>query len=77
MLDKVTLTAALKAMFEENAKDDGMTTDKAAEKLADIIDTYVRNASVVVTAPTGTIQVVGTPSAQSNVVPIVINGNLT
>lgn len=69
-LDKSALKASLIAIMTT----DGNTPESAAESLANAIDTYVRGAEVTVTALTGEISVVGSPSEQSNAKPIQIKG---
>lgn len=56
---------------------EGNTADSVADALATAIDTYVKSAKVTVTAPTGAIAVQGSATAQSNVVPIQIEGELS
>lgn len=73
MLDKDTLKSSLKTIFET----EGNTAESVATAIANAVDTYVKSAKVTVTAPTGAIQVQGSPSAQSNVAPIQIEGELS
>lgn len=73
MLDKDALKNALKTIMQTNGND----ADSAANALANAIDTYVKSAKVTVTAQPGTIAVQGSPTAQSNVVPIQIEGELS
>lgn len=73
MLDKDTLKSSLKNIMES----EGNNADSVADALATAIDNYVKSAKVTVTAPTGAIQVQGSPSAQSNVAPIQIEGSLS
>lgn len=73
MLDKDTLKSSLKTIFET----EGNTAESAANALANAIDDYVKSAKVTVTAQPGTIAVQGSPTAQSNVVPIQIEGELS
>lgn len=47
------------------------TTDDWLNGLADIIDTYVRSAKVVVTIPSGAIVTTGSPSSQTNALGVV------
>lgn len=72
-LDKDTLIDDLTAMFGKG----GNTKESVSKDLADAIEKYVKSAKVSVTAPTGAIQVQGSPSAQSNVAPIIIDGELS
>lgn len=73
MLDKDILKSSLKNIMES----EGNTADSVADALATAIDNFVKSAKVTVTAPTGAIQVQGSPSAQSNVTPIQIEGSLS
>lgn len=73
MLDKDTLKSSLKTIFET----EGNTAESVATAIANAVDTYVKSAKVTVTAPTGAIAVQGSPSAQSNVAPISIEGSLS
>lgn len=73
MLNKDALKNALKTIMQT----DGNDADSAANALANAIDAYVKTAKVTVTAPTGAIAVQGSPTAQSNVVPIQIEGELS
>lgn len=73
MLDKSTLKSSLKTIFET----EGNTAESVADAIANAVDTYVKGAKVTVTAPTGAIAVQGSPTAQSNVVPIQIEGELS
>lgn len=73
MLDKNTLKSSLQTIFET----EGNTAESVATAIANAVDAYVKSATVTVTAPTGAIQVQGSPSAQSNVVPIQIEGELS
>lgn len=73
MLDKDTLKSALKNIMES----EGNTADSVAEAIATAVDYYVKSAKVTVTAQPGTIAVQGSPTAQSNVVPIQIEGELS
>ena len=70
MLDKDTLKSSLKTIFET----EGNTAESVANAIANAVDTYVKGATVTVTAQPGTIAVQGSPTAQSNVVPIQIEG---
>lgn len=73
MLDKDTLKSSLKTIFET----EGNTAESVATAIANAVETYVKSAKVTVTAPTGAIAVQGSPSAQSNVAPISIEGSLS
>lgn len=73
MLDKDALKNALKTIMQT----DGNDADSAANALANAIDAYVKSAKVTVTAPIGAIAVQGSPTAQSNVAPISIEGELS
>lgn len=75
-LQKELKTALLKAA-ESNAKD-GVSLDTAMENLANAIscavDSFVRSAEVTVTALTGEVKVVGSPSSQQNADPLTFKG---
>lgn len=77
---KSDLKTAILSAAISNAKDN-VTLDEAigriAEAIAGAVDTYVKSAKVTVTAPTGAIAVQGSATAQSNVVPIQIEGELS
>lgn len=73
MLDKNSLKSAIKTIMQTEGND----ADSAATALANAIDDYVKAAKVTVTALPGTIAVQGSPTAQSNVVPIQIEGELS
>lgn len=73
MLDKNTLKSSLQTIFET----EGNTAASVAAAMADAFDDYVKSAKVTVTAQPGTIAVQGSPTAQSNVVPIQIEGELS
>lgn len=73
MLDKDALKNALKTIMQTEGND----ADSAANALANAIDAYVKSAKVTVTAPIGAIAVQGSPTAQSNVAPISIEGELS
>lgn len=73
MLDKDSLKSAIKTIMQTEGND----ADSAATALANAIDEYVKSAKVTVTALPGTIAVQGSPTAQSNVVPIQIEGELS
>lgn len=73
MLNKDALKNALKTIMTTEGND----ADSAANALAAAIDDYVKSAKVTVTALPGTIAVQGSPTAQSNVVPIQIEGELS
>lgn len=69
-LSKDSLKTAFKTIFETS----GNTPESAADALATAIYDFVKSAEVTVTALTGEIQVVGTPSAQANSQPISLKG---
>ena len=69
-LNKTALKNALKAVFESRPSSD----EDAADALATAIYDFVKSAEVTVTALTGEISVVGSPSAQSNALQIQLNG---
>ncbi|MBQ3840558.1 MAG: hypothetical protein II819_11595 [Fibrobacter sp.] len=73
MLNKDALKNALKTIMQTEGND----ADSAANALANAIDAYVKSAKVTVTAPIGAIAVQGSPTAQSNVAPISIEGELS
>lgn len=73
MLDKSTLKSSLKTIFET----EGNTAESVADAIANAVDAYVKGATVTVTAPTGAIAVQGSATAQSNVAPITIEGELS
>lgn len=73
MLNKETLKSSLKSIMET----EGNNAETAAAALADAIDDYIKTAKVTVTALPGTIAVQGSATAQSNVAPITIEGNLS
>ena len=53
------------------AQDMEILKQKWADDMADIIDTYVRSAKVVVTIPSGAIVTTGSPSSQTNALGVV------
>lgn len=69
-LIKVKLVADLTKFFQNNEK----TANDAAKELADIIDAYIKSATITVngsgTAPPG-IPTAGTPAAQTTVAPVI------
>ena len=73
MLDKDSLKSKLKTIFETEGND----AESVAAAMADAFDSDVNTAKVTLTAPTGAIAVQGSPTAQSNVVPIQIEGELS
>lgn len=73
MLDKSTLKSSLQSIFET----EGNTSESVATAIADAVDAYVKSAKVTVTALPGEIAVQGSATAQSNVVPIQIEGELS
>ena len=73
MLDKDALKNELKTIMQTEGND----ADSVANALANAIDAYVKSAKVTVTAPIGAIAVQGSPTAQSNVAPISIEGELS
>lgn len=83
-LDKDTLKSDLKTAIvsaaNSNAQDGVVLSDaidRIAEAIAGAVDNYVKTAKVTVTAQPGTIAVQGSPTDQSNVVPIQIEGELS
>lgn len=75
------LKARLKAAFILNGSPDEETANFVAENIssaiAESVDAYVRTALVSVTAITGQIAVSGTATAQSNIIPITIEGGVS
>lgn len=75
---KSDLKAALKRAQQKNQQD-GVESDEALQNMADemaaAIDSYLKTATVKVTAITGEIAVQGSPTAQANVAPITLTGN--
>ena len=69
-LDKSTLKASLKTIFETEGND----SESVATAMANAIEAYVKGAEVTVTALTGEIQVQGSPTAQANVAPLTFKG---
>jgi hypothetical protein len=84
-LNKSTLNSDLKTRLKEafisNGAPNEATADSVAENIAsaisEAVDTYVRTALVSVTAITGQIAVEGTATAQSNIIPITIEGGVS
>lgn len=81
-LNKTTLATAIKAGIDAafTAAANSETTPESvrqnyANAIADAFDTYVKTATITL-AP-GTIQVQGSPSAQANVAPLIINGGIS
>lgn len=69
-LNKTTLKNALKAVFESRPSSD----EDAADALATAIYDFVKSAEVTITALPNEVSVVGSPSAQANVVPLTLKG---
>ena len=67
-------TANLKKTIKELCSHENSAED-FANGLANALETWIKTATVTVTAPTGVIQVQGSPSAQANVEPISIAGD--
>lgn len=77
---KSDLKTAILSAANTNAQDNvslDEAIDRIAEAVAGAVDKYVKTAKVTVTAPTGAISVQGSPTAQSNVAPIQIEGELS
>lgn len=74
---KADLKEALLSAQEKNQKD-GVDIDTAIGNLADEIatqvDAYIKTAVVTITALPSEVQVVGSPSAQANAVPLTLMG---
>lgn len=73
-----SLTEKLVAAAKKNAKD-GVTSENAmgelAKAIAGEVDAYIK--TMTITIASGLVQVQGSPSAQANVVPIVIEGGVS
>ena len=69
-LDKSALKASLKSIMESSGND----AESVATALADAIDTYVKTATVTVTALPKEIQVEGSATAQMNLSAISLTG---
>lgn len=73
-----SLTDKLIAAAKKNSKD-GVTLESAmgelAKAIAGEVDAYIKNMTITIAS--GLVQVQGSPSAQSNVVPIVIEGGVS
>lgn len=76
-LNKTKLVNDLKNLraYMKTVNDANIADDEYANRLANLIEDYVKSAEVTVVAPTGLISVVGSPSAQANANPISIPGN--
>jgi hypothetical protein len=78
---KTNLSAKIKEAFVTNGASDDSAHEAAAKEIAsaiaETVDEYVKTATVTVTASAGQIAVEGSASAQTNVTPIVIEGNLS
>lgn len=72
-LDKNGLKTALKAIFSAQ-RDPETAAETAADELANAIDTYVKTATVTVTALPEEIQVEGSATAQMNLSAISLTG---
>lgn len=74
---KSNLKKALLTAQAKNQKD-GVDIDTAMKNLADEIatqvDAYIKTAVVTITALPSEVQVVGSPSAQANEVPLTLKG---
>ena len=75
---KDSLAGALQVAAEKNMEHP-TTTEDAIRRLSDVIaeqvDAYVK--TMTITIATGLVQVQGTPSAQANVAPIIIEGGVS
>lgn len=75
---KSSLKSALKKAASSNSAD-GVTLDKAMENLADAIaaevDKYIK--TMTITLAPGVVMVQGSPTSQTNVAPIVVNGGVS
>lgn len=73
-----SLTEKLVAAAKKNSKD-GVTLENAmgelAKAIAGEVDAYIK--TMTITIASGLVQVQGSPSAQANVVPIVIDGGVS
>ena len=69
-LDKSTLKASLKTIFET----EGNNSESVAEAMANAIEAYVKGAEVTVTALIGEVAVQGSATAQANVAPLTFKG---
>lgn len=75
---KSDLKNDLKTAAEANSKND-VTLDQALERLANVVadnvDAYIK--AMTITIASGLVQVQGSPSAQTNVSPIVIENGIS
>lgn len=75
---KSDLKKDLKTAAEANSKND-VTLDQALERLANVVadnvDAYIK--TMTITIASGLVQVQGSPSAQANVAPIVIENGIS
>ena len=71
------LKTALKSAAETNKSVDSMDTamDNLATAIAGQVDSYIR--TMTITIASGVVQVQGTPSAQANVAPIVVENGVS
>ena len=69
-LDKSTLKASLKTIFETAGND----SESVATAMANAIEAYVKGAEVTVTALKGEVTVQGSATAQANVAPLTFKG---
>lgn len=73
-----SLTEKLVAAAKKNSKD-GVTLENAmgelAKAIAGEVDAYIK--TMTITIASGLVQVQGSPSAQANVAPIVIDGGVS
>lgn len=77
---KQSLYSEILSVAKSNTKENESMescVDRLAEAIASVVDSYVRSADVTVIADVGTINVAGSPTNQSNAVPITIEGNLS
>lgn len=75
---KESLAGAMQAAAEQNMANPSTTEDairRLADAIAEQVDAYVK--TMTITIATGLVQVQGTPSAQANVAPIIIEGGVS
>lgn len=75
---KDSLAEALQVAAEKNMENPTTTEDamrRLANAIAEQVDAYVK--TMTITIATGLVQVQGTPSAQANVAPIIIEGGVS
>lgn len=72
-IDTASLKAELKRIFDDTNPD--KTTKDAADAIADALETWIKTATVQVTATSGSIVVAGSATTQANADPIQISGS--